>query len=67
MDGVDARNRDLQLRQNVSTCAECGIPTGSQWTGWRAYRTDDLYSDEQPSLALFCPSCAKREFGILVR
>jgi hypothetical protein len=31
--------------------------------GWKAYRTDDIELDEPPTLAFYCPECARREFG----
>lgn len=44
----------------IPTCGECetrSLPADQE--RWRAYLTDD----EPPELALFCPSCAEREFG----
>jgi hypothetical protein len=63
LDPVDARSRDRQREANVATCIECQTMSGLRWTGWRAYRVDDPELDEPPALALYCPRCARREFG----
>jgi predicted RNase H-like nuclease len=39
------------------TCAECGLTSPPDATGWRGYLTDD------GEAAVFCPECAAREFG----
>lgn len=43
-------------------CIECRRESA---TGrhWRAYLADDPRDDDPPELALYCPSCAEREFG----
>jgi hypothetical protein len=43
----------------VLVCAECGRESAAGAKGWRAYLT----GDDPPGVAIFCPSCAKREFG----
>jgi hypothetical protein len=30
--------------------------------GWRAYREDVPGGDDPPAVAVFCPTCAAREF-----
>jgi hypothetical protein len=42
-------------------CAECGREQAVDERGWRAYLTDD--SDEPAEAVVFCPDCARREFG----
>jgi hypothetical protein len=44
---------------SVLECAECGRPSELGAVGWRAMLTDD----EPPAVVVFCPECAKREFG----
>jgi hypothetical protein len=39
------------------TCIECGRIAQGDASGWRSYPTND---DE---LAIYCPDCAKEEFG----
>ena len=32
-------------------------------SGWRAYRTDDPFDeDDPPAIGFYCPACALREF-----
>jgi len=60
---VEAGGRGLQQRANVATCAKCGTLSGLHWAGWRAYRVEDPETNEPPALALYCPTCAREEFG----
>jgi hypothetical protein len=46
----------------VLVCSECGRPAEGEAAGWRAYRDDLPEEGYPPSLALFCPACAAREF-----
>jgi hypothetical protein len=65
---VNASNRGhQQQRPTTIHCAECNSSSGLYWHGWRAYRTDDLNTGEPPALAFYCPTCAEREFGRLIR
>ena len=50
-------------RGNLIGCQECGISSGSSWTRWRGYRTDNPLAGEPPALVFYCPACATREFG----
>lgn len=46
------------------TCVECGAvaaANASSARGWRAYLTDE--GDPPVYVAVYCPSCARREFG----
>jgi hypothetical protein len=60
---VEAGGRGSQQGANVATCVECESLSGLRWAGWRAYRIDDPETNEPPALALYCPTCAEREFG----
>lgn len=46
-------------------CQECRriAETAAEAQGWRAYIGDDPRDDEPPEVAVYCPSCAAREFG----
>ena len=44
-------------------CVECGSLSSLDASGWRAYRTDEPFTEDLPTIALYCPSCAAREFG----
>jgi hypothetical protein len=39
-------------------CSECGVAADPWGPAWRAYR-----ADAEPVVVVFCPRCAKREFG----
>ena len=52
------------------TCAECGRQSDEKATGWEAHLgaddIDEIAEDEEPRRLLafvFCPACARREFG----
>lgn len=48
-------------------CAECGRESDDP-TGWHVDRIDDpTDEDERPQLGFYCPKCAAREFGRLLR
>jgi hypothetical protein len=58
---------ELKRRQNraladfvfgMLRCCECGM-VAKFTRDWRAYLTDD----EPPQVAVYCPTCALREFG----
>ena len=44
-------------------CVECPRVSSFSARGWRAHRTDDPETDEEPRLAFYCPECSEREFG----
>jgi hypothetical protein len=44
-------------------CIECGSVSDTNWSGWRACRTEDPEGIEAPEISFFCPECAYREFG----
>jgi len=46
----------------ILRCIECGLESGSG-RHWRAYLADDPRDDNPSEVAVFCPSCADREFG----
>jgi predicted RNA-binding Zn-ribbon protein involved in translation (DUF1610 family) len=62
--GEESTERRARARRTVYPvqCVECGCASAFRWSGWRAYRTDDLRLREPPALAFFCPRCAEREF-----
>jgi hypothetical protein len=46
----------------ILRCIECRRES-SVGCRWRAYLADDSRDHEPPEVAVFCPSCAEREFG----
>ena len=46
----------------ILRCVECGLE-GVSGRHWRAYLADDPQDDDPSEVAVFCPSCADREFG----
>jgi hypothetical protein len=43
------------------TCSECACSAAGEVRGWQAHLVD-LNDDGEDEVALFCPSCAAREF-----
>lgn len=60
--GDDVWAHFQRIEARVS-CVECHRPSGRDWHGWRAYRTDDPDQDGPAELTFYCPDCAEREFG----
>jgi predicted RNA-binding Zn-ribbon protein involved in translation (DUF1610 family) len=52
-----------QPEQRFARCVECRRISGPYWIRWRAVRIDEPETAEEPEIALYCPSCAEREFG----
>lgn len=48
---------------HVLACVKCPRVSSVSARGWKAYRSDDPETGEQPTLAFYCPACAEREFG----
>jgi hypothetical protein len=44
-------------------CQECAVRADEKAAGWRAYRADFLDEDSEPTVLVYCPVCAEREFG----
>ena len=42
-------------------CVECGREQAASEPGWKAYLTTD--EDEPAEAVVYCPECARREFG----
>jgi hypothetical protein len=54
---VDKTNEDI----HVLACIACPRVSSATARGWKAYRFDRQFEDEEPSLAFYCPECAQRE------
>jgi DNA-directed RNA polymerase subunit RPC12/RpoP len=52
----------VRQARSAIRCAECGAEVDELAAGWGAYLADDL-DDEEDEVLLFCPECARREFG----
>ena len=48
----------------ILRCVECRRESVSG-RRWRAYLADDPDDHDPPEVAVFCPSCAEREFGTI--
>lgn len=44
-------------------CAECEVESKDAAGGWLALQYEDPEGVEESEFLLFCPACAKREFG----
>ena len=51
--------------RSLPACAAPRVKPSLQplWTGGAWYGVDDPELDAAPQLAVYCPACAKREFG----
>jgi len=56
-------NRLQSTYVRCMSCQECGIHADERAFAWRAYRGDVPGEDDQPTVLLYCPECAEREFG----
>jgi hypothetical protein len=54
--------RLVRQQGSIIRCAECGAESDELAAGWRAYLAGD-FDDEEDEVLLFCPECARREFG----
>jgi hypothetical protein len=54
---------ERQPEQLFARCVECRRVSGPFWIHWRAVRIEEPGADDAPEIALYCPSCAEREFG----
>jgi hypothetical protein len=54
-----------QLQMEQLFCWECLELADERAEGWRAYRCDVPGEDAEPIVRIYCPDCAKREFGPL--
>jgi hypothetical protein len=41
----------------------CGTQSDYLATGWRAYLAGAFDDEDEEEIVLFCPECARREFG----
>jgi hypothetical protein len=49
---------------SIIRCVECGTESDELAVGWRAHLARDLDQGEnEQEVVLFCPDCARREFG----
>ena len=44
-------------------CIECNSFASSSALGWRAYVVEDPEGDDDPEVAIYCPTCAQEQFG----
>jgi hypothetical protein len=61
--GMEALTRRIETRArgHLLVCAECG-GISNRGSGWRAFFSHENLGGE-PRVLVFCPDCAKREFG----
>jgi hypothetical protein len=55
--GVDKTNEDI----HVLACIDCPRVSSATARGWKAYTVEGRLEDDVPSLAFYCPECARRE------
>jgi hypothetical protein len=49
---------------SIIRCAECSTESDRLAAGWQAHLARDLDEEEnEQEVVLFCPECARREFG----
>ena len=61
--GTEGTGRRRDESAELLVCVECDAVSNERAWGWRAYRMDDPEQGNFPALALYCPTCAEREFG----
>jgi DNA-directed RNA polymerase subunit RPC12/RpoP len=44
-------------------CVECGREAGEIAPGWQAYLVSDPDIEDDEEIVVYCPDCARREFG----
>jgi DNA-directed RNA polymerase subunit RPC12/RpoP len=44
-------------------CMECGAESDALAYGWRAYLAPAEDEEPEGEILIFCPECARREFG----
>jgi hypothetical protein len=44
-------------------CVECGKEAGEIAPGWQAYLVGDPDIEDDEEVVVYCPDCARREFG----
>jgi hypothetical protein len=44
-------------------CVECGKGEDEVAPGWQAYLIGDPDMDDDEEIVIYCPGCARREFG----
>ncbi len=44
-------------------CVECGREAGEIAPGWQAYLVGDPEIEDDEEIVVYCPDCARREFG----
>ena len=55
---------EREQTEHVLVCVECGIVT-EDGAGWQAYLTvGDEDAEHVEQVAVYCPECAAREFGV---
>jgi hypothetical protein len=52
-----------QPKPGTLVCAECDRRSSAMARGWVGLRADDHEDRGAPEVAIFCPVCARREFG----
>jgi hypothetical protein len=48
-------------------CQACLVLADDQARSWRLLRVDVPGEDDEPLIAVYCPECAEREFGLARR
>lgn len=51
----------MKAQDATVSCVECGREQSAGERGWRVYLTTD--EDEPVEAVVYCPECARREFG----
>jgi hypothetical protein len=51
--------RSAEEDVHVLACAVCPRVSSVTARGWKAYLMDDPWTDAEPTLAFYCPACAR--------
>jgi hypothetical protein len=53
----------MRMVGTALVCMECGADSDAQAQGWRAYLVPAEDDEPEGDILVFCPACARREFG----
>ena len=53
----------MERAKSALQCVECRKEAGEAAPGWQAYLVSDPDTEYDEEIVVYCPDCARREFG----